>query len=150
MSLGIYLGIIILAMDLKYNCRYYTLILHSIPGCKTCESVCLFWNVTKLLLLKSIARIYWQGQYWVIHMLTHWGRVPHLCVSKLTIIGSGNGLSPGRRQTIIWSNVGIILTGPLGTNVIEIVIKIHTFSFKKMRVKMSSENVGHLVSASMC
>ena len=26
--------------------------------------------------------------------LTHWGRVTHICVSKLTIIGSDNGLSP--------------------------------------------------------
>ena len=33
--------------------------------------------------------------------LTHWGRVTHICVSKLTIIGPDNGLSPGRRQAII-------------------------------------------------
>ena len=31
----------------------------------------------------------------------HWGRVTHICVSNLTIIGSDNGLSPGRRQAII-------------------------------------------------
>ena len=48
--------------------------------------------------------------------LTHWGRVTHICVSKLTIIGSDNGLSPGRRQAIIWTNAGILLIGPLGTN----------------------------------
>ena len=36
-----------------------------------------------------------------IGLLTHWGRVTHICVSKLTIIGSYNGLSPGRRQAII-------------------------------------------------
>ena len=34
-------------------------------------------------------------------LLTHWGRVTHICVSKLTIIGSDNGLSPGRCQAII-------------------------------------------------
>ena len=33
--------------------------------------------------------------------LTHCGRATHICVSKLTIIGSDNGLSPGRRQAII-------------------------------------------------
>ena len=33
--------------------------------------------------------------------LTHWGRVTHICVGNLTIIGSDNGLSPGRRQAII-------------------------------------------------
>ena len=46
---------------------------------------------------------------------THWGRVTHKCVSKLTIISSDNGLSPGRRQAIIWTNDGILLIGPLGT-----------------------------------
>ena len=37
---------------------------------------------------------------WVVE-LTHWGRVTHICVGKQTIIGSDNGLSPGRRQAII-------------------------------------------------
>ena len=62
----------------------------------------------------------------------------HIWVSKLTIIGSDNGLAPGRRQTIIWTNDGILLTGPLGTNFSEILIGIQTFSFKKMHLKMSS------------
>ena len=70
--------------------------------------------------------------------LTHWGRVTHICVSKLTIIGSDNGLSPGRRQAIIWTSAGILLIRPLGTNFNEILIEIHTFSFKKMHLKMSS------------
>ena len=48
--------------------------------------------------------------------LTHWGRVTHICVSELTSIGSENGLSPGRRQAFIWTNAGILLIGPLGTN----------------------------------
>ena len=65
-------------------------------------------------------------------------RVTHICVSKLTIIGSDNGLSPGRRQAIIWTNSGILLIGALGTNVSEILIKICTFSLKKMLLKMSS------------
>ena len=62
----------------------------------------------------------------------------HICVGNLTIIGSDNGLSPGRRQAIIWTNAGILLIGPWGTNVSEILIGIQTFSFKKMHVKMSS------------
>ena len=33
--------------------------------------------------------------------LTHWGWVTHICVDNLTIIGSDNGLSPGRRQAIL-------------------------------------------------
>ena len=57
----------------------------------------------------------------------------------LTIIGSDNGLSPGRRQAIIWTNDGILLIGPIGTNFNEILIEIHTFSFKKkIHLKMSS------------
>ena len=70
--------------------------------------------------------------------LTHWGRVTHICVSKLTIIGSDNGLSPDRRQAIIWTNAGLLLIEPLGTNFSEILIEILTFSFKKMRLKVSS------------
>ena len=73
------------------------------------------------------------------HMaLTHWGRVTYVCVSNLTIIVSDNGLSPGRRQAIIWTNAGILLIGPLGTNFSEILIGIQTFSFKKIHLKMSS------------
>ena len=49
------------------------------------------------------------------------------CVGNLTIIGWDNGLSPGRRQAIIWSSAGILLIGPLGTNFIEILIGIQTF-----------------------
>ena len=71
-------------------------------------------------------------------ILTHWGRVTHICVSKLTIIVSDNGLSPGRRQAIIWNNAGILLIRPLGTNFSEILIKIYTFSFKKIHLNMSS------------
>ena len=48
--------------------------------------------------------------------LTHWNRVTHICVSKLTTIGSDNGLSPGRRQAIIWSNAGILLIWTLIRN----------------------------------
>ena len=62
--------------------------------------------------------------------LTHWVQVMHICVIKLTIIGSDNGLSPGRHQAIIWTNDGILLTGTLGTNFNEILIEIHTFPLK--------------------
>ena len=54
--------------------------------------------------------------YWCIYPLhglgdlTHWGRVTHICVSKQTIIGSDNSLSPDQRQAIIlWTNAGILL-----------------------------------------
>ena len=76
--------------------------------------------------------------YIAFWQLTHWGRVTHICVSRLTITGSDNGLSPERRQAIIWTNAGILLIGPLGTNFSEFLIVTHTFSFNKMHLKMSS------------
>ena len=55
-----------------------------------------------------------------------------------TNIGSDNGLSPVRRQAIIWNNVGILSIGRLGTNFGEILIEIQIFSIQKMHLKMSS------------
>ena len=71
-------------------------------------------------------------------LLTHWGRLTHICVGKITIIGSDNSLSPGRRQAIIWTNAGVLLIGPLGTYFSEILIEIQTFSLKKIWLKMLS------------
>ena len=59
--------------------------------------------------------------------LTHWGRVTHICVAYLTIIVSDNGLSPSRRQAIIWTNAGILIIWLIGANFSEILIEIHTF-----------------------
>ena len=58
--------------------------------------------------------------------LTHWGQVTHICVIKLTTIGSDNVLAPGRRQAMIWTQAGILLIGPLETNFSEILIEIRT------------------------
>ena len=60
----------------------------------------------------------------------------HICVSKLTIISSDNGLSPGRRQAIIRTNTGILLIRSIGTNFSEIWNEVYTFSFEKMHLKM--------------
>ena len=87
----------------------------------------------------SLSVTQWSGLvHFGLDLLTHWGRVTHICISKLTIIGSDNGLLPGRRQAIIWTNVGILLNGTLGIYFSEILSEIHTFSFKKMHLKMSS------------
>ena len=93
-----------------------------------------YWNIYKsnlcFVLLCVIGKLYYP--------YPHWGRVTHKCVSTLTIIGSDNGLSPGRRQSIIWTNAGILLIEPLETKFNEIVIEIYAFSFKKMHLEMSS------------
>ena len=65
-----------------------------------------------------------------VFYLTHWGRVTHICVSKLIIID--------RRQAIICTNAGLLSIGPLRTYFSENLIKIQQFSLKKIRVKMSS------------
>ena len=59
--------------------------------------------------------------------LTYWGRVTHICVGNLTIIGSNNGLSPGWRQAINWTNAGMLLVGRVGTNFSEILIQLLAF-----------------------
>ena len=94
---------------------------------KSCTRTCTFW----------------------LQWLTRWGRVTHICVGNLTIIGSDIGLSPGRRQAIIWTNAGILLIGPYGTNFSEFLIEILTFSFSKMSLKVSSAKWRPFVSASM-
>ena len=74
----------------------------------------------------------------LVYHLTPWGRVTHICVSNLTIIDSGDDLSPGRRQAIIWINAGILFIRSIVTNFNEISIDIRKFLFKKIYLKMSS------------
>ena len=54
----------------------------------------------------------------------------HIYASKLNIIGSDNGLSPGRREAIIWTNA--IVNWTRAKKLSEILIEFFTFSFKKM------------------
>ena len=43
-----------------------------------------------------------QGLFYMISFQnSSWGRVTHICVANPIIIGSDNGLSPGRRQAIV-------------------------------------------------
>ena len=128
-------------MELRFSCIN--------PLTWRCHELEILSVITFLALCEGIHFVTWwiprtKGQYYwpLLHLhsflLTHWGRVTHICVSKLASIVSDNGLSPGRRQAIIWTNAEILLIGPLGTNFSEILIEIHTFSFKKMHFKMSS------------
>ena len=69
--------------------------------------------------------------------LSHWGRMMHICVSKIIIIGSNNGLTLGRRQAMnqFWNIVNWSFRHKLS----KIVIEMHTFSFNKMHLKMSAK-----------
>ena len=67
--------------------------------------------------------------------MTEWHTYPSQTINMindLTIFGSDNhnGLSPGRRQAIIWTNAGILLIGPLGTNFSKILAKFKHFHKK--------------------
>ena len=91
--------------------------------------------VHRLVKFVCVCFLHFIGQMYVLYGR---GRVTHICISKLTIIGSDNDLSPGRRQAIIWTNDRILLIRTLGTNFSEILSEIWAFSFKKMYMKMSS------------
>ena len=60
-------------------------------------------------------------------------------VNGFTIIALHNGLLPGRRQTIIRTNVGILLIWPLGKNVSLIsIVSIHEDAFETAVCEMAA------------
>ena len=76
-------------------------------------------------------------------MWTHWGWVTNICISKLTITGSDNGLSPGRRQAIIWTNA-VNWTLGLQWN-----LNRNSYFHWRKCIWKCLENAGHFVSTSM-
>ena len=78
--------------------------------------------------------------------LTYWGRVTNICITNL-----------GHRWFRIWpvacsvpaKPLSLLLpVSPLGTNFSQILFEFQIFPFKKMHFEMSSECIGHFVSAS--
>ena len=109
-----------------------------------------YWSLVQTNILNTHCNRFCSVSFCVSQKHTvhsHWSRVTHICVSKLTIIGSDNGLSPCRRQAIIRTNAGILLIGLWGTNCSEILIKINIFSLKQCIWKYRLENGDHYVSA---
>ena len=95
--------------------------------------------------------------YMSMYILWHvWLIEAEWCIHRsvnYAIIGSDNGLSPVRRQAIIWSNVDLSLIEPLWTNFSETWIRMQQFS-KKKTLKMSSAKwqpfcVGLMVTIAM-
>ena len=118
------------------NIAHYSLsypVLHPMSS-----TIILLWKKVHLMIIIKL-----------VSTLTHWGRVTHICVSKLTIIGSDNGVSPGRWQAIIWTNAGILLIRNLGTNFNEILTVVR-FHSRKCIWKCFLRNGVHFVSASLC
>ena len=58
----------------------------------------------------------------------------HICINKLDIIGSNDGLSPVLQQAIIWTNASTYCQ----LDCCGISIKLPQFSFNKMHLKMLS------------
>ena len=162
-----YKSISAIAISLKYYWMRYCVIWISY------SKIPLHWNprVTMMLVVNgdigscsydNLRHHWWQSWYHddsqvsvpnsraVNVWLTHWGRATHMCVSKLAFICPDSGLSPGRRQAIIWTNVGILLLRTLGTNWSDIlsqgcmsdINEIHTFSIK-MHLKRSYGTLTH-------
>ena len=98
---------------------------HHILNINGLEHDCCISTASALVILQSGTKCIWVLMPWVLNQgisshfrrqlcgktitVTHWGRVTHICVSNLTIIGSDNGLSPGRRQAIVRTNDGQII-----------------------------------------
>ena len=61
----------------------------------------------------------------------------YVSVNKVNI-GSDNDLASVWHQAVLWTNVGVLLLEPLGTNFSEIWNKVQTYSYKKMSLKMLS------------
>ena len=77
------------------------------------------WHWFRIFHVKgSSTPLFWELDRTLLE-LTRWGRMKHIRVTAASvnwdIIGSDNGLSPGRLQAIIWTNDGILLIWPLGT-----------------------------------
>ena len=74
----------------------------------------------------------------------------YVCIKDLTIIGSDNDLSPGQCQAIIWTNAGILLIRPLGTNFSEILFEIWNFSYKKNEFENVVCEMASILSQPQC
>ena len=84
-----------------------------------CTTSATLWPLAKPLKSALVQARKWFGTQQVPR---HCGRETYIiCVSKLGG-DSNNGLSSVRCQVIIWTNAGLIVTGPLGTYLSEIVI----------------------------
>ena len=116
-----------------------------------------FWNFTQSTAMilpcsvqnfKKFQRLKWM--LWTNKIsrnlsLTHWGRVTHICVSKLSILGSDQATSHYLNQG--WNIVNWTLKEQTS---VKFELKFKYFHSGKCIWKCRLENGGHLVSASMC
>ena len=113
---------------------------------KFVKEIWLLWLISKFTLIRwQLSRHHGTK---IVNSL--WPSDAYICIGNLTIIGSDNGLLPGRHQAIIWTNAGLLLIPPLGTNFNEILIGIHTFSFKENEFENDMCNMAAIMSRPQC
>ena len=81
----------------------------------------------------------------LLHILPHCVWVTYICISKLNIIGSDNGLLPGWCQAIIWTNAGNIVYWTL-RYIFQWNLHWNSYIFIQRKCIWKC----HFVSASMC
>ena len=93
--------------------------------------------------------IFWSLNWFqMLAVLTHWSRVTHMCVNRLTSINSDKGWLLGCRQAIIWANVAILLIGPSQTSM-KFKSKFKHFLWRKIYLKSRQQSGVHFDPISM-
>ena len=79
---------------------------------------------------------------WPKHIEAEWTRTLLIRIMAYRLFGA--------KLVSMWTNAGLLLTGPLETNFSEIWIKIQPFHSRKSNWKCHLQNDGHFVSSSVC
>ena len=96
------------------------------------DRMCIMWFINVLLFF-----LYWSDEEWSVLLNSSPPSATYMRKwIESAVVQIDNGLSSSQCQAIILTNAGIFLIGPMGINVREILIKINTFSFKKMYLQM--------------
>ena len=93
------------------------------------------WANNRTMIVRESGRT--KGDFPLRDRLINWGQVKLICVIKLTIIVSDNGLSLGRCRSVIHTNDGLLSNGTMATIFSGILSEIYIFSFKQINLKMS-------------
>ena len=132
-------------MELNYCCY---LILKKMPN---------FIEVVANILWRGMKQSLFSEMFWedIKNIKIHSNFISLLYIGRaqaieIIFIEQGPIFLPGRGQTIIWTNAGILPIGPLGKKINEILIKIQQFSSKKMRLKMLSAKCRPCMSRPQC
>ena len=99
-------------------------------GWWSCTVIWITWSSLSRVLRKAVKLKHsFTHLHSYMHCLTHWGWVMHLCLNY-AITNPDNGLSSVCQKAIILINAGLLWVGPIGTNFIEILIRILIFSLQ--------------------